>query len=673
MTEHNKRVLETLNRYVNLENIKSVAPHYALMVSGEWGCGKTYFIRELWLKNNTNSKINCVYVSLFGIKSTFMLNEEIASAIIFNKQMVKESKLKRLAEKMSALSEGLLKNKIGIGWDSISSIIARDWLEKDKEEVTKVLILDDLERVEMDIKEVFGFVSNFIESTNLRVIFICNENEISNENSIHDFENYNRIREKLIGDTLCLNTDIDDALEKFLLEIHYVGNEKDIVRTIIKDVRTKLHFENLRIIRHTLIKLKPLLEIIKDSNAYKNYEYSEIEILGKEYNKEEYLYAVAEFFIVANMQKVIGDIKEGEEKLAFSSYKRSETTAKAIKEKDKEEQKKQGREGSGYLLLSYIDGWGTYIPLDDDKHFWEHFIWESELEKSYIINMIENDFEILIPTKHKKQDVLFLLNTRYWAYSKSEFNSMISILVDSLLKGIYKDLIEIAVAYALLARFSHYEILENNLNVECIFTSVLEITDLFVEENNEDYNYSTGLDLSHLSYKGYGVETTLIDEKLHAFVKKMMFVAREKKNIKIKEDIIILVDKIITFKSDPNAFFNELRWRSNFDACNLYIDVPVLKWIGEERLWKLLDSIDLFEQRRFFSSLSSRYSDKILRDNTPYIEEKGILENLFAGYTQRYYEAKSTFDNKLIVYELLVKDAERLLNLYMEKYCVKEE
>jgi len=71
MVEHNKRVIEALNRYVGVEEeTNKVAPHYAIMVNGEWGCGKTYFVREKWLKQLAiPERYNIIYASVFGMKT----------------------------------------------------------------------------------------------------------------------------------------------------------------------------------------------------------------------------------------------------------------------------------------------------------------------------------------------------------------------------------------------------------------------------------------------------------------------------------------------------------------------------------------------------------------------------------------------------------------------------
>ena len=62
----NEHVTYGLNLY-----IKDTDPQSAILLKGDWGCGKTHFIKE-WMqaqKQDQNSACEVVYVSLFGISS----------------------------------------------------------------------------------------------------------------------------------------------------------------------------------------------------------------------------------------------------------------------------------------------------------------------------------------------------------------------------------------------------------------------------------------------------------------------------------------------------------------------------------------------------------------------------------------------------------------------------
>lgn len=66
-------LIEELKNYCAIDN-----PVGALMLSGEWGCGKTHFIKEKFIKEKEiEDKYVCVCVSLFGIDSLDKLRVEV--------------------------------------------------------------------------------------------------------------------------------------------------------------------------------------------------------------------------------------------------------------------------------------------------------------------------------------------------------------------------------------------------------------------------------------------------------------------------------------------------------------------------------------------------------------------------------------------------------------------
>lgn len=79
MTPHNQAILSFLNDYLTMDK-----PGYAVFLKGNWGCGKTYFIRE-WMESLKEEKDegediiaqNPVYVSLYGLSSASQIDESL--------------------------------------------------------------------------------------------------------------------------------------------------------------------------------------------------------------------------------------------------------------------------------------------------------------------------------------------------------------------------------------------------------------------------------------------------------------------------------------------------------------------------------------------------------------------------------------------------------------------
>src|SRR5690606_22201504 len=72
-----------------------------------------------------------------------------------------------------------------------------------------LFIFDDLERCDLPINRVLGYINEFVEHEDRKVIIIANEKEIKGG------EDYGRIREKLIGKTLEIQSAFEQALEAF--------------------------------------------------------------------------------------------------------------------------------------------------------------------------------------------------------------------------------------------------------------------------------------------------------------------------------------------------------------------------------------------------------------------------------------------------------------------------
>ena len=58
----------------------------ALLLTGEWGCGKTYLIKEIaneYKENKENKEFVFVIVSLFGVESVSELQEKVKKAAVW--------------------------------------------------------------------------------------------------------------------------------------------------------------------------------------------------------------------------------------------------------------------------------------------------------------------------------------------------------------------------------------------------------------------------------------------------------------------------------------------------------------------------------------------------------------------------------------------------------------
>ena len=68
MTNPNKHVIEYLDYYCSMVS----APEFGVLLKGDWGSGKTWFIR----KYLEEKEIQSIYVSLYGIASFSEIEDE---------------------------------------------------------------------------------------------------------------------------------------------------------------------------------------------------------------------------------------------------------------------------------------------------------------------------------------------------------------------------------------------------------------------------------------------------------------------------------------------------------------------------------------------------------------------------------------------------------------------
>ena len=225
----NAQIFEYLDYYVDLPR----PPHYAVMLTGPWGIGKSFNIKRYVASLEKRGK-KVAYVSLFGVKST---DEIAASLLAALTQQQNNSKLAKLGGQITRAF--LTKYAGGNGQAAV------DWLP---ESFCDLLILDDLERAHLTPVEVLGFVNSFIEHENRKVVIIGNEGKLK------DSESYWGEREKVIGMTFEFAEETDSALQYFIATIDdadtkvFLTSHSDGIRRIFDQSKT----QNLRLLDQSM-------------------------------------------------------------------------------------------------------------------------------------------------------------------------------------------------------------------------------------------------------------------------------------------------------------------------------------------------------------------------------------------------------------------------------------
>ena len=200
------------------------------MLTGEWGCGKTYLLNNSLADELKNE---CVFlrVSLFGMESI----EEV-------KKEVKQCWLRTVAELNTPISgwtekaqkfTGFFKTAADKGaehlpepWKTIvSGALSFNVIDFVKVEPTMgdkkvILVFDDLERTDIPTSDLLGCINDYCENLHINTIVVANEEKI--QSSENDKIKYSEIKEKIIQRT-----------------IHYLPDYSSVVSNVIDSMVCK--------------------------------------------------------------------------------------------------------------------------------------------------------------------------------------------------------------------------------------------------------------------------------------------------------------------------------------------------------------------------------------------------------------------------------------------------
>ncbi len=154
---------------------------YAVLLKGAWGIGKTFYCENVIApiaKKETSKE--AVFVSLFGVSSIPDFDRRLVEGI---------SPFLKSQSGSVAVKFGIGLSKKYLGYDPDYS----DFVSAVK---GRVVFIDDLERCDLGVKEIFGYVDNLITRHHIHAVLIGNEGEFSRGE-----EEYKLWKEKLIGFT----------------------------------------------------------------------------------------------------------------------------------------------------------------------------------------------------------------------------------------------------------------------------------------------------------------------------------------------------------------------------------------------------------------------------------------------------------------------------------------
>ena len=175
----NRHIADFLDEYFTSFDDNN-PPGYAVLLSGEWGCGKTFVMKEIikgYAQDHTDKDKkdtqpeDFIYISLYGMNNL----GEIDTEILRNIYPALDSDLGAIA----TISSKWLFNRFSLGVNNedltkVGSAI-QNMTPKQR---NKIFIFDDLERCSIDEPDILGYINNLVEHSGRRVVLLSNEDKI---------------------------------------------------------------------------------------------------------------------------------------------------------------------------------------------------------------------------------------------------------------------------------------------------------------------------------------------------------------------------------------------------------------------------------------------------------------------------------------------------------------
>lgn len=252
-----------------------------------------------------------IYMSLYGISNL----EEISKKIFIETTQLMDKNLRKF---MNANDQHTIPEYAKTGIDMANFFgVTQNGDKVDYGEFfstdDKVLCFDDLERANVDVIDILGYINNFVEHDHIKTIIICNEKELATklkssnlemktfiatylldkQNELnktdkpmvekiqdkieHVFDkanDYERIKEKLIGETFEYAPKFDYIINGILMRYE---NNPDLIRFLrentglIISTFNRSGTRNLRILKHALNDFKKIYEMVNKSYPNTNH------------------------------------------------------------------------------------------------------------------------------------------------------------------------------------------------------------------------------------------------------------------------------------------------------------------------------------------------------------------------------------------------------------------
>ncbi len=647
-----------------LDYIRADYTDYAIMLNGEWGSGKTYFwnhkIRNKIESMELNGKrYRTIYMSLYGISNL----EEISKKIFIETTQLMDKNLKKF---MDSKDQTTIPEYAKTGLDMANFFgVTQNGDKLDYSEFfstdDKVLCFDDLERANVDVIDILGYINNFVEHDHIKTIIICNEKELSTKLKSSNLEmktfiatylldkegdlvkktdkpmveriqdtieyvfdkanDYERIKEKLIGETFEYAPEFNYIINGILMRYE---NYPDLIRflrentNLIISTFNKSGTRNLRILKHALNDFKKIFDMVNKSYPNTNHRVMQTMLI---------------FTIAISFEIKAGKVT-----------------------KDKFVNINSNEEYKAILVSSrvFMDNRQFYIKEFDNNYYYNFkaeyrffkFIEIYIRTRIFDMRVFKENMEVIINTidTDKLPAYKRLLTEEYWKITDDQFDGVIEEILDDVKNGRITP-IEIVKMFAYFSYFIKRNLINYDIKaMKSVFLNGINIASL-----TATYCDNVEEELERISVDEVGSD---MDEVVKYF---------NEVNEKLK-------DKMYMEKAEEVFKYIPMKMELFYDKfAKECMDVPIFKYYDVFQMFQRISCAsneDIVTIKEMLASRAKKYTSEIEPEINNIRKLKQVMDDYIDGKEPTI---------KIVMLEEFSKELANILDLYKPKFLSKKE
>ena len=529
----------------------------------------------------------------------------------------------------------------------------------------KVLCFDDLERANVDVIDILGYINNFVEHDHIKTIIICNEKELSTKLKSNNLEmktfiatylldkegdlvkktdkpmveriqdtieyvfdkanDYERIKEKLIGETFEYAPEFNYIINGILMRyekypelIRFLRENTNLIISTFNKSGTR----NLRILKHALNDFKKIFDMV--NRAYPN-------------TNNRVMQTMLIFTIAVSFEIKAGKV----------------TKDKFVNINTNEEYKS--------ILVSsrvFMDNRQFYIKEFDNNYYYNFkaeyrffkFIEIYIRTRIFDMRIFKENMEIIINTVDTDKLPAYkrLLTEEYWKIADDQFDGVIEEIMEDVKNGKIQP-IDIVKIFAFFSYFIKKDLIDYDIRtIKSVFLNGINIASLTAE-----YCPNVEEELNKISVEEVVEE---VGPEMEEVVNYFNVV-----NEKLKDKMYMEKAEQI-FKNIPMKM--EIFYDKFAKEC---MNIPIFKYFDAYQLFQRISCAsneDIVTIKEMLATRAKKYTKELEPETKNIKKVKQIIEE--------YIEGKEP-TIKIVMLEEFAKELDNILDLYKPNFLGKKE